>query len=126
MPAGMPVCSCACVFVRLRLFAVLTPVCSYVCVLCACAYSTFCIAIGVCSLVCTLRRADTEPWSKWLHVARSSWVQMQLVRPAVVAAYAMCSANDVPERDPATWRLRGKVRVAPSAADPLTALLCID
>jgi hypothetical protein len=51
----------------------------------------------------------TEPWNKWLHPhASSSWVQAELESPAVLARYALCSANDCPERDPARWRLLGR------------------
>ena len=57
---------------------------------------------------------DNDPSTKWLDFAngrtnRASWIQYQYgggVR-YVVMSYTLTSANDAPERDPATWRLLG-------------------
>ena len=49
--------------------------------------------------------AGTEPWNKWLHPDVSeSWVEVKLMEPTVIVAYAVCSANDYPER--AQWHGR--------------------
>jgi len=58
---------------------------------------------------------DNSTSTKWLDFAnaqsstRSSWIQYQYAGGAqlVVTNYTITSANDSPERDPATWRLLG-------------------
>ncbi|MFC4498318.1 MULTISPECIES: GH92 family glycosyl hydrolase [Streptomyces] len=50
---------------------------------------------------------DGEPSSKWLTFAPTGWVEFDLAQPAAVTAYALTSANDFAERDPADWTLQG-------------------
>ncbi|ATB41975.1 alpha-1,2-mannosidase [Cystobacter fuscus] len=53
------------------------------------------------------RLTDGELTSKWLAYQNTGWVQCELARPLAVKRYALSSANDSPERDPATWTLEG-------------------
>ncbi|WP_167467534.1 GH92 family glycosyl hydrolase [Streptomyces rishiriensis] len=50
---------------------------------------------------------DGEASTKWLAFAADGWVEFDLDRPARVSAYALTSANDFAERDPADWTLSG-------------------
>ncbi|MEV6022031.1 GH92 family glycosyl hydrolase [Streptomyces sp. NPDC052036] len=50
---------------------------------------------------------DGEPGTKWLTFAPSGWVEFDLDAPAKVVTYALTSANDYAERDPADWTLQG-------------------
>ncbi|MFG2575771.1 GH92 family glycosyl hydrolase [Streptomyces sp. NPDC048481] len=50
---------------------------------------------------------DGEASTKWLAFAADGWVEFDLDRPARVSAYALTSANDAAERDPADWTLSG-------------------
>ncbi|WP_330348028.1 GH92 family glycosyl hydrolase [Streptomyces sp. NBC_00582] len=51
--------------------------------------------------------ADGESSTKWLTFAATGWAEFDLDAPAAVTTYALTSANDVAERDPADWTLRG-------------------
>ena len=53
------------------------------------------------------RVSDGEVTSKWLVFASTGWVQFKLSQPIAVKRYALSSANDAPERDPAAWTLEG-------------------
>lgn len=53
-----------------------------------------------------------EPWNKWVHPgpARTSFVQADFIDGGkYICEYGVCSANDLPARDPATFMLKGKV-----------------
>ncbi|MDQ0584029.1 GH92 family glycosyl hydrolase [Streptomyces rishiriensis] len=50
---------------------------------------------------------DGEAGTKWLAFASTGWVEFDLDEPARVSAYALTSANDFAERDPADWTLSG-------------------
>ncbi|TQJ56345.1 GH92 family glycosyl hydrolase [Streptomyces sp. SLBN-115] len=50
---------------------------------------------------------DGEASTKWLAFASTGWVEFDLDEPARVNAYALTSANDSAERDPADWTLSG-------------------
>ncbi|MEH0473484.1 GH92 family glycosyl hydrolase [Streptomyces sp. B21-097] len=50
---------------------------------------------------------DGEASTKWLAFAADGWVEFDLDRPARIRAYALTSANDFTERDPADWVLSG-------------------
>jgi predicted alpha-1,2-mannosidase len=50
---------------------------------------------------------DGDKGTKWLTFATTGWVQAKLAAPLTVSAYALTSANDVPERDPKDWQLQG-------------------
>jgi hypothetical protein len=45
--------------------------------------------------------------SKWLGLADRACLQFQLSRPVRIENYALTSANDMPDRDPSGWILRG-------------------
>ncbi|CAM5683118.1 GH92 family glycosyl hydrolase [Streptomyces violaceorubidus] len=50
---------------------------------------------------------DDEPGTKWLTFAPTGWVEFDLDKPAKIARYALTSANDLEERDPKDWTLKG-------------------
>ncbi|GGR70306.1 alpha-1 2-mannosidase [Streptomyces humidus] len=50
---------------------------------------------------------DGEASTKWLAFAADGWVEFDLDEPVRVSAYALTSANDFAERDPADWTLSG-------------------
>ncbi|MEU2283665.1 GH92 family glycosyl hydrolase [Streptomyces sp. NPDC013178] len=50
---------------------------------------------------------DGEAGTKWLTFAATGWVEFDLPEPAAVTTYALTSANDFAERDPADWTLAG-------------------
>ncbi|HVK72690.1 MAG TPA: GH92 family glycosyl hydrolase [Kofleriaceae bacterium] len=50
---------------------------------------------------------DGEVTTKWLAFAATGWAQVRLTAPVAVRRYALSSANDAPERDPADWTLEG-------------------
>ncbi|MFI9612184.1 GH92 family glycosyl hydrolase [Streptomyces sp. NPDC052023] len=50
---------------------------------------------------------DTEPTTKWLTFTPTGWVEFDLDAPVKLARYALTSANDHAERDPADWTLKG-------------------
>ncbi|MEV8243835.1 GH92 family glycosyl hydrolase [Streptomyces rochei] len=50
---------------------------------------------------------DGEPTTKWLAFEKTGWVEFDLDEPAGIAKYALTSANDHDERDPADWTLKG-------------------
>ncbi|MDF3298438.1 GH92 family glycosyl hydrolase [Streptomyces tropicalis] len=50
---------------------------------------------------------DGEAGTKWLTFAPTGWVEFDLDRPANITRYALTSANDHAERDPADWTLEG-------------------
>ncbi|MET7877458.1 GH92 family glycosyl hydrolase [Micromonospora profundi] len=51
--------------------------------------------------------ADGDPSTKWLAFDRTGSVTYQLTKPAVVARYALTSADDEPTRDPKDFTLQG-------------------
>ena len=51
--------------------------------------------------------ADGDFTSKWLVRNATGWVDVQLAQPVAVKRYAVTSANDARERDPAAWTLEG-------------------
>ncbi|GAA2426529.1 GH92 family glycosyl hydrolase [Streptomyces glaucus] len=51
--------------------------------------------------------ADGEPGTKWLTFEPTGWAEFELDAPARIARYALTSANDHAERDPADWTLKG-------------------
>ncbi|MEU1010151.1 GH92 family glycosyl hydrolase [Streptomyces sp. NPDC005890] len=50
---------------------------------------------------------DGEPGTKWLTFEPTGWVEFDLDKPIKIATYALTSANDYAERDPADWTLKG-------------------
>ncbi len=50
---------------------------------------------------------DGDVNSKWLAFEPTGWVRYQLSEPVTVVDYALSSANDSAERDPADWELQG-------------------
>ncbi|MGV9454021.1 GH92 family glycosyl hydrolase [Streptomyces sp. NPDC003635] len=50
---------------------------------------------------------DVEPSTKWLTFAPTGWVEFDLATPVKVVTYALTSANDHEERNPADWTLQG-------------------
>ncbi|MFC9082104.1 GH92 family glycosyl hydrolase [Streptomyces sp. NPDC057062] len=50
---------------------------------------------------------DGEPSTKWLTFAPTGWVEFDFDAPVKVVTYALTSANDAAERDPADWTLQG-------------------
>ncbi|MET7452248.1 GH92 family glycosyl hydrolase [Streptomyces sp. NPDC005574] len=50
---------------------------------------------------------DSEPGTKWLIFAPTGWAEFDLDKPVKLATYALTSANDHDERDPADWTLQG-------------------
>ncbi|MFI6035408.1 GH92 family glycosyl hydrolase [Streptomyces sp. NPDC051315] len=50
---------------------------------------------------------DGEAGTKWLAFSATGWAEFELAEPAAVTTYALTSANDVAERDPADWTLAG-------------------
>ncbi|MGW5253115.1 GH92 family glycosyl hydrolase [Streptomyces sp. NPDC004012] len=50
---------------------------------------------------------DGEPGTKWLTFAPTGWVEFDLDAPTKLVTYALTSANDYAERDPADWTLQG-------------------
>ncbi|MGW5098662.1 GH92 family glycosyl hydrolase [Streptomyces nodosus] len=50
---------------------------------------------------------DGEPGTKWLTFASTGWVEFDLDKPVKIITYALTSANDHDERDPADWTLQG-------------------
>nr|WP_189939550.1 GH92 family glycosyl hydrolase [Streptomyces aurantiogriseus] len=50
---------------------------------------------------------DGEAGTKWLTFAATGWAEFDLPEPAAVTTYALTSANDFAERDPADWTLAG-------------------
>lgn len=48
-----------------------------------------------------------EGWNKWLHPGGGggSWIEVGFTHPLPIVAYAIQSANDVPDRDPKGWRV---------------------
>jgi hypothetical protein len=50
---------------------------------------------------------DGEATTKWLAFDRAPWLEFDLSEPVDVVRYALTSANDAPERDPADWTLKG-------------------
>ncbi len=50
---------------------------------------------------------DGEPGTKWLAFEPTGWVEFDLDAPVRIARYALTSANDHDERDPADWTLKG-------------------
>ncbi|MEU0025900.1 GH92 family glycosyl hydrolase [Streptomyces sp. NPDC006335] len=51
--------------------------------------------------------ADSEPGTKWLAFASTGWAEFDLDEPVKAVTYALTSANDVAERDPRDWTLKG-------------------
>jgi hypothetical protein len=50
---------------------------------------------------------DNNPNTKYLVKAEMSWLDIYTKKESIVNSYAITSANDVPERDPADWDLQG-------------------
>ena len=50
---------------------------------------------------------DNNSSTKWLDFSATSWVTTVFATPTVLEAYSLTSANDMPERDPASWTLSG-------------------
>jgi len=50
---------------------------------------------------------DGNTATKWLDFAGTTWVKVVFGSPTVLQAYSLTSANDFPERDPASWTLSG-------------------
>lgn len=50
---------------------------------------------------------DGEPSTKWLTFEPTGWAEFDLDKDQTVTAYALTSANDHAERDPADWTLKG-------------------
>ncbi|MFI7405022.1 GH92 family glycosyl hydrolase [Streptomyces sp. NPDC049541] len=50
---------------------------------------------------------DGESGTKWLTFAPTGWAEFDLDKPIKLVTYALTSANDVAERDPRDWTLRG-------------------
>jgi hypothetical protein len=50
---------------------------------------------------------DGQTSTKWLAFSATTWVQIVFASPTVLQAYSLTSANDSPERDPASWTLSG-------------------
>ncbi|MEU6208206.1 glycoside hydrolase domain-containing protein, partial [Micromonospora musae] len=50
---------------------------------------------------------DDDSSTKWLAFEKTGWVTYRLSAPAVVARYALTSANDAPGRDPKDFVLQG-------------------
>ncbi|MEU6119851.1 GH92 family glycosyl hydrolase [Streptomyces sp. NPDC047117] len=51
--------------------------------------------------------ADGDPGSKWLTFEPTGWVEFDLDKSVKAVTYALTSANDHAERDPADWTLKG-------------------
>ena len=51
--------------------------------------------------------ADGDPATKWLAFATTATLTYHLSAPAAVTTYALTSAADAPDRDPAAWTLKG-------------------
>jgi hypothetical protein len=59
-----------------------------------------------------LHNSSTEQWDKWYDAFTpydGSWVLAKLKSPTPVACFGLMSANDCPHRDPASWKLTGKL-----------------
>lgn len=50
---------------------------------------------------------DVTPGTKWLAFESTAWLEFDLAEPVKVVTYALTSANDHAERDPADWTLQG-------------------
>ncbi|MEU6253498.1 GH92 family glycosyl hydrolase [Streptomyces sp. NPDC047043] len=50
---------------------------------------------------------DGESVTKWLTFEPTGWVEFDLDKPVKLVTYALTSANDFAERDPADWTLQG-------------------
>jgi hypothetical protein len=50
---------------------------------------------------------DGNTATKWLDFSATTWVKVVFASPTVLQAYSLSSANDFPERDPASWKLSG-------------------
>ncbi|WP_282700320.1 GH92 family glycosyl hydrolase [Streptomyces sp. CC219B] len=50
---------------------------------------------------------DGEPSTKWLTFEPTGWAEFDLDEPVGIRTYALTSANDHAERDPADWTLKG-------------------
>ncbi|NBM14650.1 GH92 family glycosyl hydrolase [Streptomyces sp. GC420] len=50
---------------------------------------------------------DGEPTTKWLAFEPTAWLEFDFAAPVEVVTYALTSANDAPQRDPANWTLKG-------------------
>ncbi|GGX14702.1 alpha-1 2-mannosidase [Streptomyces malachitofuscus] len=50
---------------------------------------------------------DGESATKWLTFAPTGWIEFDLNEPKKITKYALTSANDHDERDPADWTLKG-------------------
>jgi hypothetical protein len=50
---------------------------------------------------------DGTTATKWLDFSGTTWVKVVYASPTTLQAYSLASANDAPERDPASWKLSG-------------------
>ena len=50
---------------------------------------------------------DNNTATKWLDFSGATWVRVTFAAPIVLSSYSLTSANDSPERDPASWTLSG-------------------
>ena len=50
---------------------------------------------------------DGNASTKWFDPSATTWVKIVYASPTVLEAYSLTSANDAPERDPASWTLSG-------------------
>ncbi|MFJ3901374.1 GH92 family glycosyl hydrolase [Streptomyces sp. NPDC090025] len=50
---------------------------------------------------------DLQPGTKWLVFEPTAWLEFDTAEPVKLATYALTSANDAAERDPADWTLKG-------------------
>jgi len=62
---------------------------------------------------------DGDITTKWLTFTSTGWVQVQLAQAVAVKRYAVTSANDAAERDPAAWSLEGSQTGADGTWIPL-------
>ncbi|MFS0838091.1 basic secretory protein-like protein [Paenibacillus sp. 1P03SA] len=50
---------------------------------------------------------DQDVFSKWLTFSSPAWLQYEFSAPKAVTSYTITSAEDVPDRDPKSWVLKG-------------------
>ena len=50
---------------------------------------------------------DADPTTRWQALVPAATITYRLTKPTAVTGYALTSAADAPDRDPATWTLQG-------------------